>query len=128
MSVKTGFSPKLLVTERTFKRISDAFMDDSHVAPQFALFLENLATLRAWICVNFTNWSDALMHKLLMCFQTIVIGKMSSTDLTGDDDTTIVNLHVCLVKAGLHKLVATDVTGMFVLGLALMNNSDMLLQ
>ena len=63
-----------------------------------------------------------------MCFQTIVICEMSSTDLTGDDDTTIVNLHVCLVMTGLHELVATDVTYMFVLGLALMNNSDMLLQ
>ena len=101
-------------------------MDDSHVAPQFVLFLENLATLRARICVNFTNWSDALMHNLLMCFQTIVIGKMSSTDLTGDDDTAIVNLHVGFVKTGLHKLVATDFTGVFVL--AFMYSGDMLLQ
>ena len=103
-------------------------MDDSHVAPQFALLLENLATLRARICVNFTNWSNALMHKLLVFLQIVVIGKMSSTDLTGDDNTAIVNLHVCLVMTGLHEMVATDFTGVFVLGLALMNNSDMLLQ
>ena len=38
------------------------------------------------------------------------------------------NLHVELVEIGPHKLLFTDCTGMFVLGLTLVSNSDVSLE
>ena len=103
-------------------------MDDSHVARQFALVPIGLATLRTGKGVNLARWFDALVHALLVCFQTVEVGKVTPTDLTGDDDTAIVDLHVELVEIGPHELLATYCTSMFVLGLTPMFKSNVFLE
>ena len=98
------------------------------MALQMVLFFVNLATLRAGIGVYFALTFDAFMHVLLVSFQAVEIGKVTPAGLTGNDNTAIVNLHVCLELAGLDKVFTTDLTSMFVLGLSLMNNSDVCLE
>ena len=98
------------------------------MALQFAFVLVNLATLRAGIFIYFALTFDAFMHKFLVSLQTVKIGKVTPAYLTGNDNTAIVNLHVCLELAGLDKVFTTDLTGVFVLGLTLMNNSDVCLE
>ena len=94
MIVQAGFPSKLLVTKRTLEGFSDTFMDDSDMIQHSSLVLINLATLRAGKGVDLAFTFDALVYVLLVCFQTAEIGKVTPTDLTGDDDTTLVDLHV----------------------------------
>ena len=124
MIVQTGFPSKLLVTKRTLEGVRDAFMDDSDVPPQFAPVRKILATVGAGKGVDLARMFDPLVNVLLVCFQTAEIGKITPTDLTGDDDTALVDLHVNLVEIGLDKLLTTDCTGVFVLGLTLVCDCD----
>ena len=128
MNIPTVFSSELFMTKRTFERVRDAFVDDSHVARQFVFVLVNLATLRAGIFIYFALTLDAFMLELLVSFQTVKAGKVSPTGFTGDDNTAVVNLHVCLILESLDKVFTTDLTGVSVLGLALMYNSDVSLE
>ena len=88
----------------------------------------SLATLRAGEAVYLALTLDALVHVLLVCFQTVEARKVTPTNLTGDDDTAVVNLHVNIVLVGLNKLLITDCTDVLVLGLALVFNSDVCLE
>ena len=118
MIVQTGFPSKLLVTKRTLEGVRDAFMDDSDVPPQFAPVRKSLATVGAGKGVHLARMFDPLVNALLVCFQTAEIGKITPTDLTGDDDTALVDLHVGLVIS-LVNIFTTDFTSAFVLGLGL---------
>ena len=127
MNVPTGFSSKLFMTKRTFEWcVLDALMDHSYVDLQLSFVLVNLLTLGAGIGVDLSL--DPLMEGPLVSFQTFETGKVTATDLTGDDNTAIVNLHVRLVFGSLGELLTTELTSVFVLGLTLMDNSDVSLQ
>ena len=69
-------------------------MDDFHVLHQFSLFCVSLVALRARVPIVLFLSLDALVHVFLVGFQSLEIGKVSPTNLTGDDDTAVVNLHV----------------------------------
>ena len=128
VSVQTSFPSKLLVTKRTLEGVSEAFMDDSHVARQTLLVLVRIFTLRTGK-VNLPLTFDPLVHVFLVCFQTVEIGKVTPADLAGDDYSALVNTaHVELVEIGLDKLLATDLTGVFVLGLTLVCDSDVCIE
>ena len=102
------------MTKRTFEwGVLDALMDHSNVDLQLSFVLVNLLTLGAGIGVDLSF--DALVEGPLVSFQTFEAGKVTATDLTGDDHTAIVNLHVCLVFGSLGELLTTELTGVFVL-------------
>ena len=117
------------MTKRTFEcLVFDALMDHFYMDLHISAFLVSLATLRARKGGYVYLSLDALMHTPLVCFQTFESSIITPTNLTGDDNTTVVNLHMRLVFESLDKLFTTDLTSMSVLGLALMYNSDVSLE
>ena len=104
-------------------------MNDSDVGLQPPLLHVSLVTQRARIPGVVVNLAfDSLVNVLLVCFQTVKVGKVTPTDLTGDDYTALVDFYVCLVVTGLKKTLPTYFAGVFVHGLTLVFNCDMRLE
>ena len=65
---------------------------------------------------------------LLVVFQILQLLEGHPADITGDHQTAIVYPHVSLVLMGLDKFLTTEVAGVFIPGLTLVDDGNVILQ
>ena len=115
------------MTERTFEQIIYPFVNYSDVILQSFLALIRLFAQRTVVGDSFAFSFGAVMN-LLVISEILQLLECHPADITGDDQTTLVYPHVCLVLVGLGKLLATQIAGVFVPGLTLMDDGHVILQ
>ena len=76
---------------------------------------------------NFALSFGAVVN-LLVVFQILQLLECHPTDITGDHQTPIVDPHVGLVLVRLDKFLTTEVAGVFVPGLTLVDDGHVILQ
>ena len=104
VGVQCGFSSKPLVTEGTFEQIIYPFVNYSDVILQSFLALIRLFAQRTVVGDSFAFSFGAVMN-LLVISQILQLLECHPADITGDDQTTLVYPHVCLVLVGLGKFL-----------------------